>query len=445
MINLFERYTANEVDLEHSLLRSGYTYQTVVLEDNGYLPNHIISPLRFFLGEHIDQKKTPLFFNDLKVPYFWEIKGNNQQAEIFDGYKKKAIINYSQRKEDYRSIASVEWLNDEGRTRSVQLYNKFGKCFGKQTYSDGGLALTTYFDDQQREVILYYHVTKIIELNYQGKVFTFSDTLDFILFFIEASGLDVSQIVYNSLGLPFFISNKLQELAPSAGYDHCLFWQEQSKVIPENMKYLMASKNSGTKKIIVQNWREFLNIKAQVAKDIEIPVQYLGFIFDFKKEAKRENRALILTHSDEILHLEELARLLPQINFQVAAYTEMSPKLLSMEKQTNIELYPNINDQDLESLIQVSDLYLDINGGAEVGGIIRKSFDYNLLGFGFIETQHDSKYTIPSNVFPGSEYKAMASLIKNLTRNEKIYQEAVANQQQFAGQSTLRDYKRILK
>lgn len=445
MINLFERYTANEVDLEHSLLCSGYTHQTVVLEDDGYLPDHILSPLRFFLGEPVEQKRPPLFFNALNVPYFWEIKGDNRQAEIYDGYKKKGIINYSQRKGDYRSIASVTWLNDEGRIRSVQLYNKFGECFGKQTYSDGQLALTTYFDAEQREVILYHHVTKIIELHYQGKDFIFSDTLDFILFFIKVSGLDVSQMIYNSLGLPFFISNKLQEVAPNAGYDHWLFWQEESAVLPENMKYLMASKASPTQKIIVQNWREFLNIKAQVAKDLKLPIQYLGFIFDFKKEVKRTHRALILTHSDEVLHLKALAQILPHLTFEVAAYTEMSTKLLALGKQANIELYPNINDQELETLLESSDLYLDINGGSEAGGILRKSFDYNLLGFGFSETQHDSKYTTPSNVFPASEYKAMASLINNLTRNEKIYQEAVINQQHFAGQSSVQDYKRILK
>lgn len=445
MINLFESYRANERDLEGSLIKAGYSYQTVVLEDDGYLPDHILSPIGFFVGKSADKKKMPRFFNNLKIPYFWEIKADNQHAEIFDGYKKKGNINYSHRKGDYRVIESVEWLNDEGRVRSIHLYNQFGECFGKKTYSDGDLTLTTYFDSKGGEVILYHHVTKIIQLNYQGKQFIFSDYIDFVLFFIKEAKLDVRKMIYNSLNLPFFISNKLKAKYPKIEFAHFLFWQETSDELPSNMKYIIESEFTATKKIVVQNWKEFLKIKSQVNKGCKISIQYLGFIFEFKREAKLKESALILTHSDEIVHLEELSKQLPNIEFKIAAYTEMSSKLLNFSKQPNIRLYPNINETELEQLLKTSGLYLDINDGNEAGGILRKAFDYNLLEIGFFETIHDLRYINPSNIFSKSKYLSMVSLINNFTKNKKVYQEAIEGQQQFAGKSTIQDYKRILE
>lgn len=49
MINLFENYREEEKDLESSLQQAGYKHQTIVLNENGYLPEHVASPISFLL------------------------------------------------------------------------------------------------------------------------------------------------------------------------------------------------------------------------------------------------------------------------------------------------------------------------------------------------------------------------------------------------------------
>lgn len=130
MLNLFENYREEEKDLENSLKQAGYEQQTIVLNEDGYLPEHVTSPISFFTGmkeENSSKDESPKFFNEISLPNYWEIKGDGQKAEIFEGYKKRGHINYSQRKTDYRAVKSVEWLNDSGRVRAIDLYNQYGR------------------------------------------------------------------------------------------------------------------------------------------------------------------------------------------------------------------------------------------------------------------------------------------------------------------------------
>lgn len=47
MLNLFENYREEEKDLENSLKQAGYEQQTIVLNEDGYLPEHVTSPISF--------------------------------------------------------------------------------------------------------------------------------------------------------------------------------------------------------------------------------------------------------------------------------------------------------------------------------------------------------------------------------------------------------------
>ena len=50
MINLFENYNAQAFDLEHSLRQAGFTHTTIVLEENGFMPEHVQTPVGYFTG-----------------------------------------------------------------------------------------------------------------------------------------------------------------------------------------------------------------------------------------------------------------------------------------------------------------------------------------------------------------------------------------------------------
>lgn len=71
---------------------------------------------------------------------------------------------------------------------------------------------------------------------------------------------------------------------------------------------------------------------------------------------------LTFTASQDIEQLDYLAEHLPNVVFQVAAWTAMGPKLYDLSNRyPNIQLYPAIFRDKLEELKEKMDVYLDIN------------------------------------------------------------------------------------
>ena len=71
---------------------------------------------------------------------------------------------------------------------------------------------------------------------------------------------------------------------------------------------------------------------------------------------------LTFTGSQDIEQLDYLAEHLPNVVFQVAAWTDMGPKLYDLSNRyPNIQLYPAISRDKLENLKENMDVYLDIN------------------------------------------------------------------------------------
>ena len=48
MINLFETFNDVSQKLQHSLYLADYRHPTIVMDDNGFLPDDVISPYKFF-------------------------------------------------------------------------------------------------------------------------------------------------------------------------------------------------------------------------------------------------------------------------------------------------------------------------------------------------------------------------------------------------------------
>ncbi|MDE8688040.1 accessory Sec system glycosylation chaperone GtfB, partial [Streptococcus gordonii] len=95
-------------DLHDSLLAAGYACPTIVIEANGFLPDDMISPYTYFLGEE-EGVDHPLFFNQVPVPPFWEITGDHQVARVSDMGEERARIHYA-RQARGRLVKQVDWL-----------------------------------------------------------------------------------------------------------------------------------------------------------------------------------------------------------------------------------------------------------------------------------------------------------------------------------------------
>lgn len=448
MINLFENYLEGENDLEHSLKQANHTHLTVVLNENGFLPSHVVSPIGFFTGMDNYKKTSKIkgrFFNSLKLPAYWEVRGTGYQAEIFEGYKKKGTIHYSQRRGDYRLIQSVEWLNDYGKIRAIDLYNQNGLRFGRKSYSDGEHVLTSYFDDSGREVVKMHHIFQTIQVYYEQKKYMFSDYISFVLFYLEIAQIPVERILYNSLHYPYFITQSLQECYPEKNFSHILFWQEESQLMPGNMQDILKASQSSTRHIVVQNEAEFERLKSQITWPTSVEFSYLGYLYYFKKEAHLTPRILIHTNSDQLEALTDLLQALPEFEFHISARTEMSQKLTRFEGLPNVSLYPNITNNELEKLLSKASFYLDINYGIEVDDIVKQAFEYNLLILSFAQSLHNPRMVSPKYIFDEKEIAQFIEAVKMSSATLGNYLEALKIQKSDAGQTSIEDYEEVVR
>ena len=99
----------------------------------------------------------------------------------------------------------------------------------------------------------------------------------------------------------------------------------------------------------------------------------VSFMIDAIKDFKKKGHltcfrqlpsltCLTFTASQDIEQLDYLAEHLPNVVFQVAAWTDMGPKLYDLSNRyPNILLYPAISRDKLEELKEKMDVYLDIN------------------------------------------------------------------------------------
>ena len=99
----------------------------------------------------------------------------------------------------------------------------------------------------------------------------------------------------------------------------------------------------------------------------------VSFMIDAIKDFKKQGHftcfrqlpsltCLTFTASQDIEQLDYLAEHLPNVVFQVAAWTAMGPKLYDLSNRyPNIQLYPVISRDKLEELKEKMDVYLDIN------------------------------------------------------------------------------------
>lgn len=93
MLNVFDTYSRESQDLLHSMQESGFTHPTVVLEPNGFLPDGVESPFLYFLGQPKGEKRGR-YFNEVPVPDFWEISGDNSSGKVNYYGQEKARIAY---------------------------------------------------------------------------------------------------------------------------------------------------------------------------------------------------------------------------------------------------------------------------------------------------------------------------------------------------------------
>ena len=423
VILLFDTYSTESQDLHTSFKLTGQNYLAVVIEDDGFLPEDVISVYGYFLGDFKNADKIPgkpRYFNQITVPEYWEISGTNSSGKVHELNKERGRIFYAEPKHK-RYVKVVDWLDDNGVVRSSDHYNLYGALYARTTFNAKMQKVNkTYFSAVGKEIIVENYVTGDIILNEGDTVNIFHSKLDFVLHFMKKVAAEESRIYFNSLSTPFFVS---QRMSPTVKKD-ILFWQEPERNdIPGNMMVILNGQSTRTEKIMVQKEAAYNKLVSLGAS--KEWVHKLGFVYPMERANMHRLEALICTNSDRIEKLEEIVEDLPEMQFHIAALTEMSSKLMDMGEYENVKLYPGVDTDTLDDLFENCDFYFDINHESEIVSAVRRAFFNNQLIFAFNETIHNRNYIAAEHVYDSQHVNRMIGELQMIMMNPQLMEESI--------------------
>ncbi|MBQ2744526.1 MAG: accessory Sec system glycosylation chaperone GtfB [Lachnospiraceae bacterium] len=441
IVFLFENYKSDTEKLHSSFKMAGMNYPVAVIDDNGFLPDDVESIYGYFLGKYEKSDRVPgkpRYFNEIKVPEYWEISGNNTSGKVCEYNKERARIYYT-KPSHKRLVKTVDWLDDRGVVRSSDHYNKYGALYARTIFNAKGHKVNkSYFSATGAEIIVENYVTRDIILNEGNTINIFQSKIELVCYYLEKKGYVQKRLFYNTLSTPFFVSQMLK------GHEmgDALFWQEGPREdIPGNMQAILNRQNTRTESIMVLNRHSYDRfVDKGVDKNI---VQPLGYIYDFKKINNHRPEALICTNSEKIAHCEDIIKAIPDMNFTIVAITEMSSKLMSLDNYTNVTLYPNVKMKLLQSLFEKCDYYLDINCENEIVSAVETAFMHNHLIMAFNETLHNKAYVAGEHIYTMSDYERMIADIKSVMQDEKLMEKHIKMQHDAAGLEDVEEYSKL--
>ncbi len=441
IVLLLDNYSSESRKLHQSFVLAGCEYPAVVIEDDGFLPDDVMSVYGYFLGDFKAEKSLPgmpRYFNQITVPDYWEISGSNSGGSVHDLTKERAKIFYAEPTHK-RLVKVVDWYDERGVVRTSEHYNRFGAMYARTIFNSKGQKVNkSYFSADGKEIIVENFVTSDIILNEEKTIRIFHNKTEFVLYFMKAAGFEHRRVFFNSLSTPFFVSQRME-----AGEKRdVLFWQEPVRDdIPGNMKIILNGQSTRTSTIMVQNrhaYERLIELGAQ--QDI---VHKMGFYYPFSQENGDRPEALICTNSDQIEQCRKLVQELPQVHFHIAALTEMSSKLMSMGAYGNVSLYPGVKRDVLEELFTQCDFYFDINYGNEIVSALYKAFLHNQVIFAFKETMHNAAYVADEHIYPSSDVNRMISDISAILEDKKLAEEHLKMQHEAGLAETKEQYMHI--
>lgn len=435
-INIFDRYTEKTKKLMRSLDTAGLRRKNLFVHYDGELPVGGMSPYSFFTGLPEEKDSEGLFFDQVIVPDFYDIRHLDGGSAAIEFVKNRVgIIHY--RKQGYRLVQSVDWFSKENSKVVVKTdyYNLSGYHYASTYFSSKGAYQTDYYNVKGQVIVSENLVHRAIQLTYQSKLYHFENVTQFFLYFMKEAQINASDIYINSLSFPLFISRAL-----NIGNQTTLFWQETlGKEVPGNMKNELENALT-LKRIIFEQESHLEQVKSSFPAT-SIALGYLSAIGEFTRANQYRPQAFILTNSDNIYGLKDILVNFPELQVTVAAYTNMSDKLLHMEGEyTNLQLIPSINEAQLNTQLKEADIYLDINRGLKVGEILKWAYEQNMLIFSYKEVAQAETQGL---VF--EEVRDLCNHLSYVLTDRMNWQKLLKKMVEKKGSlSTLQDYQVLL-
>ena len=409
MINLFQTYNKDAWDIHYTQLRQGKDYPTIVIEDDGFLPSDVTS-IYHFLGYNTCDY-NPLHLNDLTLPIAYEVEREGVDFFIMsnDMVVGKVIL---QGEPIERIVKEVWWLDSKGYPYKKDYYNQYGYCFKTETYvKDLGLVSTSYYSVSGEVLLDENHLVGSILYNnqlYLNKLSLYNKCL-------AELGYSKEPITFNHLGTP------LEIILSSLESGHELIFQEEVFVnsIPDNLQYVIH--NSDKISISVTN-RSTYSILENMCK-----VQFMMLLVPSKSDLGSFKDVLITTQTDQLTSIEDFVQQLPDLEFHIAAPTQMSSKLLDLNSYSNVHLYPNISSENLDDLFTKCGLFLDIAMSPTVFDANRRALENSLLRVGLIGVS-TGNYISDDNLFSSKSLDNLIEYLRQVTSTTEELQRAISQE-----------------
>lgn len=234
-----------------------------------------------------------------------------------------------------------------------------------------------------------------------------------------------------------FFRDQIIELNPTynyqIGYENIGYWIARGPIEayldevkkPKIIHYITDDKPSNllSKTDLRSKWWHYNNLEWSA-----IVKKYAKF--DDRKIGKKNfiGEALVFTQVANCKDLEELIKKVPNVHFNIAAYTPMAWMLVGLTKYDNVTLYPSIVAKKLTELIDNCDVYLDINYGPKEAKVFSNIVHQNKPILTFEATKDSTLNRENYHVFKDNEIDQMAiSLKKYATGNHRTSFEDMFN------------------
>jgi len=151
--------------------------------------------------------------------------------------------------------------------------------------------------------------------------------------------------------------------------------------------------------------------------------------------------AFILTNSDNIYGIRDILTSFPELKVTIAAYTNMSQKLLHLEDEfSQLTLIPSIDQDQLSIALAESDIYLDINYGLKVDHIIERAYQQHMIILSYKEV---AQYDTNSLIF--EDVRDLCNNLSYILTDRTNWQNLMTKMIDKNGiQSTIEDYQQTL-
>ncbi|MRN07381.1 SP_1767 family glycosyltransferase [Lactobacillus sp. 0.1XD8-4] len=144
-----------------------------------------------------------------------------------------------------------------------------------------------------------------------------------------------------------------------------------------------------------------------------------------KDEATRTSNyvaeAFIFTNVAETQNLEALIQQLPNVHFNIAAYTPVNFLLSHLSQYDNVTVYPSVTARKLIELINTCDIYLDINFGEKEKYVIERIMKREVPIFSFEASKSAHLEYSNYHLFNNNQIDVMTKAIHSSISEKNIY------------------------